>query len=239
MKKNIHKMLVKSEGIITSFFQKLPEIILLLAIPLALFAYIFVRPQMVDRQNNKMINREINNEDKVDDEIRALMGDVQRDMTNGSNSARLTESAKVGTSESSPSIPKLDLVGPWACESSDKQGISRKLYIESKQIKMITASKEGTEHHLIKEGCLYTWVNNGNGKKQCAGVSEMLSIADLATSTGLIDISVVLGESGIDESGNYADLLASCNRSSLGSFIFTLPQGIKWVEDNTMLEGVK
>ncbi len=239
MKRHIHKAFVDSEGAITSFFQKLPEILILLAIPVALFAYIFVRPQMTSEKNNKIVNKEITSEEAVDDDFRALMGDVQKDMTNGSSSATLEGKVPLGTPAAILDLPKLDLVGPWSCESSDESGVSSKLYIESKQIKMITQSGGSSEHYLIKDSCLYTWIQSGNGKKQCTGISDMLSIAEFAAQSGLIDISSVLGQSGVDESGKFTKLIASCKKSPVGSFIFTLPQGIKWVEDNTLLEGVK
>jgi len=238
-KQQIDNLLTHSENAISSVFQKLPEMLVLFAIPALLFAYIFVKPQLTQNQKSqKIIQPEVvENGEEVDEKIRKLMSDAQTDVTNGSEAAKL-ENYSTESAQTDLQMPQLDLVGPWTCETSSSNGFTTKLYIENKSVKLITQTSKGTEHMLLKDVCVYTWINNGNGKKQCSGISEMITIAEFASQSGFFDMTSLIDEMGGQSANAYKSLAASCKKLSVSTAIFSVPQGIKWEEDNTIIDGL-
>jgi len=216
---------------------------ILFAIPVLLFAYIFVKPQFTQNQKSqKSDSTEIIKNDEtgenIDEKLRTLMTDAQTDLINGTEAAKL-ENYSTKSAQITLEIPKLDLVGPWSCETSSTSGLTTKLYIDNKSVKLITQTAKGTEHMLLKDECIYSWLNNGDGKKQCSGISEMLAIAEFASQSGFFDITSLIDEMGGQSTNEYKSLAASCKKMSLSSTIFSVPQGVKWVEDNTIIDSLQ
>lgn len=225
---------------ISSFFQKIPELLVLIAIPLALAFHIFLRQQPVKEKAYIAPNTipATKDERNVQSELESKLGVIEKIIQGSSEGANISSPSATLRSDSSV-IPKLDLVGPWSCAITDAKGGSKKLYIENKSLKLVTQKGSETSHVLLKDNCLYSWVNNGPGVKQCEGVSDMLQLAEMAISMGITDTSSVIFEMTSNADGSISDLVNTCKKAQSGVYIFTIPQGIKWTEDSTLLESLQ
>ncbi|MFO0703579.1 MAG: hypothetical protein U0525_02540 [Patescibacteria group bacterium] len=240
MKHQIKNVFKSSENFITGFFERLPELIILIAIPVALAGYIFLRPQISSPSRAPQIITPVKQPDaaeNVKDVLKTIIGDAQNNIFESTTAAVLGDKSATNSAVTKYDIPKLDLTGPWVCESNDKDGNPKRLYIQNNMVKTTFQKKVGTEHILLKDNCLYNWIGSGSGKKICEGVAEMVSIADFFTKSGMADIADVIKQMNSQSSDEMSELLSTCKKTTnIGTYIFNLPQGINWVEDNKLLE---
>ncbi len=240
MNKKIKSSFDSIDESVNSFFQKLPELLVLIAIPLALAFHIFLRPQLskdtayVTPVVRPTVEAELDIQSDLDSKVEVL----EKLFQSASESATLS-SPSANMKSNSTVIPNLDLVGPWTCSSTGVNSGSKKLYIENKSVKLVTQKGAETSHVLLKDGCLYSWSNNGSGVKQCEGISEMVSLAEMAISSGLVDISSVISEMASGSDDSIKELVSTCKKSQSVAYIFAIPQGIKWTEDSALLDSLQ
>ncbi len=192
-------------------FERLPEILILLALPAIMFGLIFIKQKEPMPVSDAVPS-------SVIEPSAVVSASPAASMVKERDAARLTQELK-----------RLNLTGPWSCIHE-----SSRLFIENKNVKYQTTRDGVVTHVLLNGDCVFTWENNGNGRKYC-GMTQYVTMAELAMKTGLFDPQSFMQSETLDVSST-SDLLGACTQNVVNSSVFVIPRSIKW-EEGELQEG--
>ncbi len=215
------------EGVM-HFFQRASSFLVI--IPLALMAYIILSFGNGDKTKTPTASVPTDTENQtklptpeqtpyIDEGMKSLFAQVN---------AEMNPSEKVLSLETEKSAQALDLKGPWVCEND-----SINIYVKEKNIKVVFTEQKIQSHLLVNGDCAYEWSGNSDGVKQC-GIGVYLDLLAPFISSDPARI-VQITKSLRSEMQNKIDVdsvIASCKKLPVDNSIFTIPQGIKWVEQS-------
>ena len=129
-------------------------------------------------------------------------------------------------------LPTIDIVGPWTCVI-EQDGDSMQMYIQDKQVKLVSSSAGRTERTLLNGDCIYTWGGDTN-TKQC-GIEQYIDIFTSMSGSEGIDVGSILASdmSSDAETQVYANLVRSCQKTPVAPSVFAVPEGVAWEESST------
>jgi hypothetical protein len=235
----------KATDFLSNLTDKLPEVFILIAIPIFLIVYLFFR----DTSKNDVYDQAISGDEvasvDIEKDMRTLVNDAERDLKKATDGAVLDDKKSIqsakknGTDDMvSGDIASIDLIGPWRCEGVDKSNGS--LYIKDKNVVYNFPSTDKAHKQIILTGgCFYEVNPDNQGVKQCNGVEDAMSALEFVQGLGLSSISESLGGMIDEEADGMIALLSSCHKGAVDDSVFDLPKNIKWVEDTSnVLDGV-
>lgn len=117
-----------------------------------------------------------------------------------------------------------NLNGPLVCQYNNKEA-SVSAFIKDKNIYAKVAKKNSEENFLVKEDCLYHWLEKQYTGEKICGIGQYLN---LVVSLPFFDFSSLFGRvnNPLIKELSFNQLISSCEEKKVDGEIFQIPQQI-------------
>ncbi len=126
---------------------------------------------------------------------------------------------------------KLDLKGPFVCQSEIDQA-SVSAYIQDKKIRLIITEKKETNNILLSGDCYYKWTDDQyNGEKVC-GLSPLISMAESMMQFSGVGFNSLIHQLGLNgsqlkSSDKLTSFVRACKKEEISNAdVFIVPSNI-------------
>lgn len=129
-----------------------------------------------------------------------------------------------------PTSQPLNMNGPLTC-SGNNDTIAVSTRVKNKNV-MARVLDGDVKNYLLKEDCLYQWIDGDRTGTKTCGLGEYVRVAqtmatlNILTVDSLIDLIVRMGNVSKDKASRFDDINLRCKDFAIADNAFALPRGV-------------